>query len=260
MSTQQVAIQNNKNISELKPFDVLCGRSKESYNNIGNRRFRILINLNLPRYLDCQSRNERSEVILSLTEDLSTSSSCIRFFKHQKECSSSSGSSSNNNNKELIELDFKEKRGKIAHALRDAASQHNNSNKSKEAMDGTKKIQREEETMIPLTNNNNYSYSNNFFPNNVDNRNNDNNNNNNDDSTIHNDIRAVSAPRNSSRYSMLILHALREEAVPNISPFFFNMIDERKDGDLQTNFFITNRRTHSLMSDDDIEQPGATSI
>merc|ERR1712238_395932 len=92
---------NNKHSFELQPFDVLCGRNKTSYNNIGNRRFRILINLNLPHYLECQSRNERSGMILSLTRDLCcceddkspSSSSCVRFFKLQK-----GGSTSGDNN------------------------------------------------------------------------------------------------------------------------------------------------------------------
>merc|ERR1712194_1000370 len=124
---------------ELQPFDVLCGRNKTSYNNIGNRRFRILINLNLPHYLECQSRNERSEMILLLTRDL-----CC--------CS------------DETQIDFKGCREKIGHALRDAAAQHNNcnnSNKSKEAIYETttkqQQQQKEEEAIVALTNlNSNY--------------------------------------------------------------------------------------------------------
>merc|ERR1712238_630628 len=210
---------NNKHSFELQPFDVLCGRNKTSYNNIGNRRFRILINLNLPHYLECQSRNERSEMILNLTRDLCCCSdetqfddkvpspnSCVRFFKRQKGVN------------ELIELDFKGCREKIGHALRDAASQHNNNNnsnnssKSKEVIYETtrkqQQQQKEEEAIVALTNLNG-SYSENFFPN-FDN-NNGNNNITNNNGTHDDLITSSGAPRNSSRYSMEILHSLREE-------------------------------------------------
>ena len=113
----------SNNEHELQPFDVLCGRDKKCYNNIGNRRFRILINSNLPRYLDCLNRPERSAMIFALTKELcccKTTCSPIRFFKKQK------------HSEGLIELDFKGCREKIGHALRDAASQHNSHNKSRD--------------------------------------------------------------------------------------------------------------------------------
>ena len=50
---------------ELQPFDVLCGRDKKCYNNIGNRRFRILINSNLPRYLRCSNRKESYDILIN---------------------------------------------------------------------------------------------------------------------------------------------------------------------------------------------------
>jgi len=131
--------------NELTNFDVLCGRDRASYNNIGNRRFRILINLNLPRYLKCQSRNERSKMILSLTRELcsdtdeqSQSCSAVRFFKRQKATNS------------LIEIDFKGCREKIGHALRDAASQQNSSAKSKEAISEHKQNEVDESAPIPI--------------------------------------------------------------------------------------------------------------
>ena len=61
------AMNTSNNEYELQPFDVLCGRDKKCYNNIGNRRFRILINSNLPRYLRCSNRKERSRSPTSLT-------------------------------------------------------------------------------------------------------------------------------------------------------------------------------------------------
>mmetsp|Transcript_22546 Transcript_22546/g.22825 ORF Transcript_22546/g.22825 Transcript_22546/m.22825 type:complete len:207 (-) Transcript_22546:447-1067(-) len=140
--------------------------------------------------------------------------SCVRFFKRQKGVN------------ELIELDFKGCREKIGHALRDAAAQHNNNNncnKSKEAIYETttkqQQQQKEEEAIVALTNLNS-NYSENFFPN-FDNNNGNNNDTNNNG--IHRDrITSAGAPRNWSRYSMEILHGLREEAVPTISSLFFN--------------------------------------
>ena len=114
------AMNTSNNEYELQPFDVLCGRDKKCYNNIGNRRFRILINSNLPRYLHCPNRASRSAMIGALTKELcccETTCSPIRFFKKQK------------HNEELIKLDFKGCREKIGHALRDAASQHSSHNK-----------------------------------------------------------------------------------------------------------------------------------
>ena len=34
----------------LGPYDVICGRGKLSFNNIGNRRFRMIIGMNVSKY------------------------------------------------------------------------------------------------------------------------------------------------------------------------------------------------------------------
>jgi hypothetical protein len=113
MATKSKIVETK--ISDLSVFDVLCGRGKQSYNNIGNRRFRIMININLQKYLKCESRTDRSKMILGLTYDLQRS---FRFLKPikaegEKNCCSA-----------LVALDLTETRVKIAHALRDAAAQH----------------------------------------------------------------------------------------------------------------------------------------
>lgn len=101
-----------ENISTLGPFDVLCGRDKQSYNNVGNRRFRIMISMNLQKYMKCETRTERSKMILGLTYELRQYCGQLRFLKRVK------GSNT------LVQLDYKQSREKIAHALRDAASQY----------------------------------------------------------------------------------------------------------------------------------------
>jgi len=108
----------NDSASDLGPFDVLCGRDKESYNNIGNRRFRIMININLSKYMKCKSKADRSQMILAFTCELQQSSANFRFLKRVKEHVNSNSCS------KLVVLNRKQSREKIAHALRDAASQH----------------------------------------------------------------------------------------------------------------------------------------
>ena len=98
----------SETVTELQPFDVLSGRDKQSFNHIGNRRFRVVIGMNLQRYLDTKSRYERSEMILAFVREL-RSEAHIRFLKRR-------GS-------KYIELDEKQSREKVGHALRDAAAQ-----------------------------------------------------------------------------------------------------------------------------------------
>ena len=109
----------------IEKYDVLCYRGRESFNNIGNRRFRLLISSNIACYLSCKGRCERGRMNVSLTEELcgigTTPGPGMRFFKRGR------------NNGELIQLDFKQCREKVAHALRDAASQQKNGNSSNSA-------------------------------------------------------------------------------------------------------------------------------
>jgi hypothetical protein len=90
--------------SEIGPYDILCGRRKTAFNNVGNRRFRVTISLNLPRYLGAKSRHEKSAVIISIVRMLRNDVGA-RFLKRE--------------GKEFIELDETQARGKVGHALRD---------------------------------------------------------------------------------------------------------------------------------------------
>ena len=110
MTIMTIVIKENG--TDLGPFDVLCGRDKQSYNNVGNRRFRIMINMNLHKYMKCETRTERSNMILGLTYELQEFCGQLRFLKRVK------------GDNALVQLDYKQSREKIAHALRDAASQH----------------------------------------------------------------------------------------------------------------------------------------
>lgn len=125
MDIHHTPITENSN-STLGLYDVLCGRDKDAYHHVGNRRFRVMINLNLSRYLACQSRYEKGTLISSLTEELTdaTSSCAVRFMKRIKD-------EDDIGNTTLMELDLEQSRAKVAHSLRDAVTQQNKKNKKR---------------------------------------------------------------------------------------------------------------------------------
>ena len=121
-------------ISELGPFDVLCGRSKSCWNNIGNLRFREVVNAHLTKYLNSGSNFMRSvanrEIAYQLL-DKSNPRGSFRFFKRTSK-GSDGGHDGEGEQQALIELlDEKESTAKIAQALRDSAVRHKRKSKIK---------------------------------------------------------------------------------------------------------------------------------
>lgn len=55
-------------IKETRPYDIICGRNNGAHNCVGNRRFRVTIMMNLKRYMDAPSREEKSYVIKSVID------------------------------------------------------------------------------------------------------------------------------------------------------------------------------------------------
>ena len=96
--------QRISKVAKIQPYDILCGRDKAAFNNTGNRRFRVTINLNLPRYVQANSKNEKSEMILSLVRFLRNDVG-VRFLQKK--------------GKSYFELDEKQSRSKVGRALRD---------------------------------------------------------------------------------------------------------------------------------------------
>jgi hypothetical protein len=94
-------------IQTLGPYDILCGRCSAAFNNIGNRRFRVAINMNLQVYLATRTKSEKSVLIASLANFLQQEVGA-RFLKPQK------GGG-------YTELGAREARQKVGHALRDTA-------------------------------------------------------------------------------------------------------------------------------------------
>jgi hypothetical protein len=94
---------------EIGPFDVLCGRRKDAFNNIGNRRFRVTVSLWLSRYFHAPTRHDKSLIIYAISALVRETGG--RFLKHRKGA--------------LLELSDKEIREKVGHALRDMVAATN---------------------------------------------------------------------------------------------------------------------------------------
>ena len=116
-------------LEELGPYDVICGRSSMAYNNTGNRRFRVTINMNLERYIAAPSRHAKSQVIREVSDMLVTKVG-VRFLKVNEnpipksspakaKGKGKSGSKQKQKPYELIELHGKDIHNKVSHALRD---------------------------------------------------------------------------------------------------------------------------------------------
>ena len=111
-------------IEELGPYTILCGRSSAAYNHIGNRRFRMTINLNLQRYMEARSKKSKGEVIRStlkfLCEDVGA-----QFVKEQ--------------NSSYVEITKKAAYEKVSHSLRDLALNATRQHKSKATINSRNK-------------------------------------------------------------------------------------------------------------------------
>lgn len=90
---------------EICEYDIICGRSRLSWSNTGNRRFRGTIALYVNEYSKNTERYERSRVIQEIINLIRDSGG--RFLKFK--------------NGSWTELDESLVRHKVGHALRDAA-------------------------------------------------------------------------------------------------------------------------------------------
>lgn len=106
---------NSNIISEPGPYDIVCGRNNGAYNYIGNRRFRVTIEMNLQRYIESPSREDRTNVIKSIVWMLREQVGA-RFLK--KETFKKSGSGRRRQPQYTI-MTEKQAREKVGHCLRD---------------------------------------------------------------------------------------------------------------------------------------------
>lgn len=97
-------------IEEIGPYDIICGRNNGAHNWVGNRRFRITIMMNLKRYTDAPTREEKTQVIKSVISMLqNTEGAGARFIKKVGENT-------------YVRLKEKQIREKVGHAFRDMIS------------------------------------------------------------------------------------------------------------------------------------------
>ena len=110
---------NNSNVvSEPGPYDIVCGRNSGAYNYIGNRRFRVTIEMNLQRYIDSPTREDKTNVIKSIVWMLHEQVGA-RFLKKETSKKSSGSGSRRKGTPRYTVMTDKQAREKVGHALRD---------------------------------------------------------------------------------------------------------------------------------------------
>ena len=129
-------------ITTLGPYDVIGGRTSKSFNNIGNKRFRVLMNMNLKRFVAEETKADKTEFIAALSKEL-TNEVGMRFLKEvqpkgtekNKKMNKKGPNTKRFNNGikkngdttqpqaivQYVELSKKEIHAKVGHALRDLA-------------------------------------------------------------------------------------------------------------------------------------------
>jgi hypothetical protein len=107
MKTTLMKQRTEKQVATLlRPYDVICGRSSTAFQNVGNKRFRVTMALNLQRYMAARSRKDKTIVIVNLLRTMQEDVGA-RFLKLTKNG--------------YVELDNKATKEKVGHALRDLA-------------------------------------------------------------------------------------------------------------------------------------------
>lgn len=118
-------------------FDILLGRGKTSFNNKGNRSFRVFVGLHLRSYMEANSRLEKTKVVNFVCQEIIDSGG--RFLKNK-----------DNDPDVWIQVSQKVAREKVGHALRDAVTmrlklinkQENTNNRRRRASDIDMETQR----------------------------------------------------------------------------------------------------------------------
>lgn len=128
----------NAGADELTKHDVICGRSKAAFANIGNHHFRVTISLYTDEYIKNTSRCDRSRLI-QMIMDLIRYDCGGRFLKTYHDGA-------------WVELDEPAIRNKVAHALRDTAAANTSkipkTRTHKKLLLTRKKRQQQEERMV----------------------------------------------------------------------------------------------------------------
>lgn len=97
--------EKHDRVNILGFYDVICGRHKAAFDNIGNRRFRVLVALAHEKYANAPTRAHKSIVIKDIVDSVHNGGG--RFLQRLG-C-------------DWVELDDKQTHDKVGHALRDMA-------------------------------------------------------------------------------------------------------------------------------------------
>lgn len=62
-------------------YCVLCGRGKDYYNAVGNRRFRVIVKMSLERYAKAENKSEKGQIVSEVVDVVRQSGGA--FIKHQ---------------------------------------------------------------------------------------------------------------------------------------------------------------------------------
>jgi len=122
----------NGSIAEPTKADVLCGKDTTLARHPGNQRFREKIQIELPRYLQARSKQEKMRITKSIVQYITVKLGS-RFLKSKPDG-------------KWVEIDGQAARDKVSHALRFAARQqkktmteneneHSDDNSSQESID-----------------------------------------------------------------------------------------------------------------------------
>lgn len=126
--------------SDVGPYDVLCGRDKATFNYVGNRRFRVTINLYIPKYAEARTKREKAAVIVSLVRTLRDEVG-TRFLKLYEPKGAGKHDTEDTAEDVYLEMDEAQSRKKVGHALRDmSVARHQQS--TKHAASASKKSRR----------------------------------------------------------------------------------------------------------------------
>jgi len=64
-------------------YTVMCGRSRECFESVGNRRFRVLCNMHLQGYLDAPGKLEKSRIVTKIMNTIRQSSPVGAFVAYE---------------------------------------------------------------------------------------------------------------------------------------------------------------------------------
>jgi hypothetical protein len=95
----------NESTESVGAYDVMCGRHRRAFNNIGNRRFRVIINLHLKEYINSGTRQGKTSVILKVIDFVRSAGGRFVDWDRTQE--------------RWVELSEKRTREKVGHAIRD---------------------------------------------------------------------------------------------------------------------------------------------